>query len=146
MNFSLSVYVSCSCPSLDPLLQKAFGFDRSHSSGVRPKRYHEVGFDKLADMPRPGRPAKVAKADMKKIRKNACGKTVWTGREMQEYIRQRTGVRYNLPHVRYILRSWGYSQKVPVGRHARRAPDEEIRKFQKAMPDIIKKRTVKEQS
>ena len=45
-----------------------------------------------------------------------------------------------------ILRSWGYSQKVPVGRHARRAPDDEIREFQKAMPDLIKKRTTREQS
>ena len=48
--------------------------------------------------------------------------------------------------IRYILRSWGYSQKVPVGRHARRAPDDEIREFQKAMPDLIKKRTTREQS
>ena len=105
-----------------------------------------MGFDRLADMPRSGRPTMVSKADLKRIRKNACRKTVWTGREMQEYIQQQTGVKYNLIHVRYILRSWGYSQKVPVGRHANRAPDDEIRKFQKAMPDIIKKRTVKGQS
>ena len=60
------------------------------------------GFDRLADMPRSGRPTMVSKADLKRIRKNACRKTVWTGREMQEYIQQQTGVKYNLIHVRYI--------------------------------------------
>ncbi len=110
------------------------------------ERYLEVGFDRLADMPRSGRPTTVSKADLKRIRKNACRKEVWTGREMQEYIQQKTGIKYNIMHVRYILRSWGYSQKVPVGRHARRAPDDEIREFQKAMPDLIKKRTTREQS
>ena len=110
------------------------------------KRYQEVGFDKLGNLPRSGRPTKASRADMKRIRKNARRKLIWTGREMQEYIMQKTGVKYDLTHVRYILRGWGYSQKVPVGRHARRAPDEEIRKFQKAMPDLIKKRTTREQS
>ncbi len=71
------------------------------------ERYLEVGFDRLADMPRSGRPTMVSKADLKRIRKNACRKTAWTGREMQEYIQQQTGVKYNLIHVRYILRSWG---------------------------------------
>ena len=56
------------------------------------------------------------------------------------------GLLWPLLHVRYILRSWGYSQKVPVGKHARRAPDDEIREFQKTMPDLIKKRTTREQS
>ena len=80
-----------------------------------------MGFDRLADIPRSGRPTKAGKADLKKIRKNACRETVWTGREMQEYIQQKTGVKYNLIHVRYILRGWGYFQKVPAGRHANRA-------------------------
>ncbi len=110
------------------------------------KRYREVGFDRLGNLPRSGRPTKVSRTDMGRIRKNARSKLIWTGREMREYIRQKTGVKYNLTHVRYMLRSWGYSQKVPVGKHARRAPDEEIRKFQKEMPELIKKRTVKEQS
>ena len=110
------------------------------------ERYRQVDFDRLGDLPRSGRPPLVERADMKKIRKNARGKTVWTGREMQEYIQQKTGIKYNIMHVRYLLRSWGYSQKVPVGRHARRASDEEIREFQKEIQDLIKKRTTKEQS
>ena len=44
------------------------------------ERYLEVGFDRLADMPRSGRPTMVSKADLgcklKRIRKNACRKTV----------------------------------------------------------------------
>ena len=86
------------------------------------ERYLEVGFDRLADMPRSGRPTMVSKADLKRIRKNACRKTVWTGREMQEYIQQQTGVKYNLIHVRYILRSWGYSQKVSGGKTRKQGP------------------------
>ena len=65
---------------------------------------------------------------------------IWTGREMQEYIKQRTGVTYNPIYVRQILRGWGYSQKVSVGRHANRASDEEIMEFQKEMAVLIKKR------
>ena len=104
------------------------------------ERYRQVGFDRLGDLPRSGRPSMVEKADMKKIRKGAYRKLIWTGREMQEYIKQRTGVTYNLIYVRQILRGWGYSQKVPVGRHANRASDEEIMEFQKEMPGLIKKR------
>ena len=110
------------------------------------KRYLADGFDRLTDMPRSGRPTKAGKADMKKIRKDACRKPVWTGKEMQERIQQKTGIKYNIMHVRYLLRGWGYSQKVPVGRHAKRAPDEEIREFQEGMPELIKKRTAKGQS
>ena len=110
------------------------------------KRYLADGFDRLTDMPRSGRPTKAGKADMKKIRKDACRKPVWMGKEMQERIQQKTGIKYNIMHVRYLLRGWGYSQKVPVGRHAKRAPDEEIREFQEGMPELIKKRTAKGQS
>ena len=56
------------------------------------KRYREVGFDRLGNLPRSGRPTKVSRADMGRIRKNAhAGKLIWTGREMREYIQAEDG-------------------------------------------------------
>ena len=48
--------------------------------------------------------------------------------------------KYDIAHVRYLLRKWGYTQKVPVGVHASRASAEEIHTFQKEIAGVIKKR------
>ena len=98
-----------------------------------------MGFDNLDDMPHTGRPSKVDKAVVKKIRKNACRKLIWTGREMQDYILKHSGTKYYITYVRHLLRRWGYSQKVPVGVHARRAPSEDRHAFQKEITEIIQK-------
>ena len=107
-------------------------------------RYRQAGFDNLDDQPHTGRPPKVDRTAMKKIRKNARKKLIWTGRDMQEYIFKNTGTKYAITHVRYLLRRWGYTQKVPVGVHANRASAEEIYTFQKEIADVIKKTTKKE--
>ena len=107
-------------------------------------RYRQAGFDNLDDRPHTGRSPKVDRASMKKIRKNAHKKLIWTGREMQDYIHKNTGIKYNIVHVRYLLRKWGYTQKVPIGVHASRTPAEEIYTFQKEIADVIKKTTRKE--
>ena len=83
-------------------------------------RYAQVGFDLLADQSRTGRPPKVDGTLMKNIRKGSCRKLVWTGREMQDHIKAKTGTKYAITHVRHLLRSWGYSQKVPAKIHASR--------------------------
>ena len=101
-------------------------------------RYIQVGFDNLDDQPHIGRSLKVGKAVMKKIRKNACRKLIWTGKEMQDYILKNAGMKYSITHVGYLLRKWGYSQKVPVGVHANRASAEEIYTFQKDIAGVIK--------
>ena len=102
-------------------------------------RYRQVGFNDLDDQLRTGRPPKVDRAVMKKIRKNARKKIIWTGTEMQDYILKNTGIKYDIVHVRYLLRKWGYAQKVPVRVHANRASAEEIYTFQKEIADVIKK-------
>ena len=89
---------------------------------------------------RTGRLPKVDRAAMKKIRKNARKKIIWTGKEMQDYIHRNTGTKYNIAHVRYLLRRWGCTWKVPAGVHANRASAEEIHTFQKEIAGIIKKR------
>ena len=78
-------------------------------------RYKQVGFYDLDDQVRTGRPPKVDKAIMRKIRKNACKKLIWTGKGVQDYIFKNTGTKYYITHVGYLLRKWGYTQKVPVG-------------------------------
>ena len=103
-------------------------------------RYNQVGFKNLDDGLHTGRPPKVSKAIMKKIRKNACRKLICTGKEMQDYILKKTGTKYYITHVRHMLRQWGYSQKVPMGVHARRASSEDARTFQKEIAKTIKKR------
>ena len=68
-----------------------------------------MGFDNLDDQLRTGRPPKVDRAVMKKIRKNACKKITGTSTEMQDYIFKNTGTKYYVTHVGYLLRKWGYT-------------------------------------
>ena len=93
---------------------------------------------------RTGRLPKVDRAAMKKIRKNARKKLIWTCKEMQDYIHKNTGTKYNIAHVRYLLRRWSYTRKVPARVHANRASAEEIHTFQKEIAGIIKKTTMRE--
>ena len=63
--------------------EAARSFGKSSSWGYKwHARYNQVGFKNLDDQPHTGRPLKVDKAVMKKIRKNACRKLIWTGKEM----------------------------------------------------------------
>ena len=93
---------------------------------------------------RAGRLPKVDRAAMKKIQKNVRKKLIWTGKEMQDYVHKNTGTKYNIAHVRYLLRRWGYTRKVPARVHANRASAEEIHTFQKEIAGIIKKTTMRE--
>ena len=128
------IYARLSNPLRNPVHGGGGGEYRWHA------RYIQVGFDNLDDRPHTGRPLKVGKAVMKKIRKNACRKLIWTGKEMQDYILKNAGMKYPITHAGYLLRKWGYSQKVPVGVHANKAPVEEIHTFQKDIAGVIKKR------
>ena len=121
--------------------EAARSLGKSESGGCKwYARYRQAGFDNLDDRPHTGRPPKVDRTVMKKIRKNARKKLIWTANEMQDYTLRNAGTKYNIAHVRYLLRRWGYTQKVPVGVHANRASAEEIYTFQKEIADVIKKR------
>ena len=80
-------------------------------------RYLEEGLPGLQTKPRSGRPTLVSRRNMKKIwgalKRTAC----WTAKEAHDLIKEMSGVEYQLPHVRAILRGRGYTMKVPVGRH-----------------------------
>ena len=57
-------------------------------------RYRQAGFNNMDGQMRIGRPPKVNRAVMKKIRKNAHKKLIWTGTEMQDYILTNIGIKY----------------------------------------------------
>ena len=78
-------------------------------------RYVQVGFENLDDQPHTGRPPKVDRVTMKRIRKNACKKIVWTGKGMQDYIFKNTGTKYDIAHIRYLLRKWVTPKKFQSG-------------------------------
>ena len=59
---------------------------------------------------------------------------------MHKLIRKRAGIRYGISGVRKMMRFWGYSQKVSVRRHVRRASPDAIAVFQEWAGHIIPKR------
>ena len=40
---------------------------------------------------------------------------------------------YTIPYARFLLRSWGFTRKVPVGRHVKRASRQKIAWFRKRL-------------
>ena len=61
---------------------------------------------------------------------------------MLDLIKEMTGVEYRLPHVRALLRGHGYTMKVPVGRHVRRAGPSKIAGFRRRMKWLISRKRV----
>ena len=47
---------------------------------------------------------------------------------------------YTIPYARLLLRSWGFTRKVPVGRHVRRASRQKIAWFRKRLEPLIEER------
>ena len=100
------------------------------------KRYREGGLAGLRDLPRSGRPPKVHPGIMKKVRRIARDTMCWTVEGMHKHILKNTGVDYSASHVRKIMKKWGYTMKVPVGRHVNRASKRRIRRFQKKVKGL----------
>ena len=111
--------------------------NKARSWGVKwHRRYQEGGMDGLRDRPRPGRPPKVHKGVMKKVRRLIRKITCWEADGVRDFIKTMTGVGYNLTYVREMMRRWGFSMKVPVMRHVNRAGRRRIAKFKKQMKKI----------
>ena len=112
--------------------------NKARSWGVKwHRRYLEGGTDGLRDRPRPGRPPKVHKGVMKKIRRLIRKTACWEAERVQSFIKKMTGVEYNLTYVREMMRKWGFSMKVPVMRHVNRAGNRKIARFKKRMRNIL---------
>ena len=47
---------------------------------------------------------------------------------------------YTISYARFLLRSWGFTRKVPVGRHVKRASRQKIAWFRKRLGPLIEER------
>ena len=73
--------------------------NRSRSWGVKwNHRYQESGIAGLQDKPRSGRPPKVYKGIMRKIRKRIARIACWEVESVQSFINEMTGIKYNLTY------------------------------------------------
>lgn len=95
------------------------------------RRFEKEGLEGLKDRPKSGRPPKVERWRMERMRKVIEAKEYTTATEVLNLIHERTGVRYSLMHATRILHSWGLSRKRPSKRHVRAASDRTVRRFKK---------------
>ncbi len=77
---------------------------------------------------------------MKKIWRALKRTACWTVKEARDLIKEMSGVEYQLPHVRSMLRDRGYTMKVSVGRHVQRASPQKIAGFRRRMKRLIPKK------
>ncbi|MYB47058.1 MAG: winged helix-turn-helix domain-containing protein [Cenarchaeum sp. SB0662_bin_33] len=80
----------------------------------------------LKNRSRSGRPPKIDHGIMKKIRRET---QYWTAEEMHDHIFKLTNVSFSISYIRRIMKSWGYTMKVPVRIHVKRASRRCIKKF-----------------
>ena len=72
-------------------------------------------------------------------------KTVYlTAEDLRDIIRDGSGIEYlteyTIPYARFLLRSWGFTRKVPMGRHVKRASRQKIAWFRKKLGPLIEER------
>jgi transposase len=94
-------------------------------------RFEDEGRDGLYDKPRPGRPPKVSKVKMERIRRLVEAKEYTTATEVLKLVQAKSGVRYSFMHITRLLHAWGLSRKRPVKRHIKAASDKEVAQFKK---------------
>ena len=100
-------------------------------------RFAKADVEGLRNLPRSGRPPRITREEAEKIWKEMDGKQYWTAAKTRELVSGETGVRYSLSSIYKMLKRWEYSLKVPVKRHIRRPPDEEIIRFQEELARLI---------
>jgi len=95
------------------------------------KRFEEEGLEGLKDRPRSGRPPKVTRWKLQRIKTLVEKKQCWTATEVMKLIYEKTDVQYSLMHVTRLLHSWGLSKQRPRRKHINAASDEEVERFKK---------------
>ena len=96
------------------------------------KRYREKGIEGLKDRPKGGRHSKVSgqvEYRIKTILKES--NQGWTTKQVEELIIRESGTRYHPNYIYYIVRKWGFKQKVPRKVHVNTASREEKEEFKK---------------
>ena len=72
-------------------------------------------------------------------------KTVYlTAEDLRDIVRDGSGIEYmteyTISYARFLLRSWGFTRKVPMGRHVKRASRQKIAWFRKKLGPLIEER------
>jgi len=94
-------------------------------------RFEDEGLAGLRDKPRSGRPLKVSRRKMERIKRIVEGKEYTTATEVLNLVHEQTRVRYSLMHITRLMHSWGLSRKRPGKRHINAASDKEVERFKK---------------
>ena len=95
------------------------------------RRFAGEGLEGLKDRPRSGRPPKVARWKLERIKKLVEKKQYWTATDVMGLVYEKTGVKYSLMHITRILHTWGFSRQKPGKRHINAASDQEVERFKK---------------
>ena len=65
-----------------------------------------------------------------------------TAEDLRDIIRDGSGIEYmteyTISYARFLLRSWGFTRKVPMGRHVKRASRQKIAWFRKKLGPLIR--------
>ena len=80
---------------------------------------------------------------MKKVRKMARDTVYMTAKNLLDFVRKESGAepKYALLYARLLLRRWGFTKKVPMGRHVWRANRQKIAWFRRKLKPLIEEKT-----
>ncbi len=96
------------------------------------KRYKEEGIEGLKDRQKGGKHPKISRQVQYRIKailkESSQG---WTTKQVEELIIQESKTRYHHNYIYYIVRKWGFRQKVPRKVHVNAASKEEKEEFKK---------------
>ena len=77
---------------------------------------------------------------LKKVKKTIC----LTAEDLRDIIRDGSGIgymtEYTISYARFLLRIWGFTRKVPVGRHVKGASGQKIAWFRKKLGPLVEER------
>ena len=74
---------------------------------------------------RSGRPPRISGETLKTVKKKVKKTVYLTAEDLRDIVRDGSGIEYmteyTISYARFLLRSWGFTRKVPMGRHVKRA-------------------------
>ena len=107
-------------------------------------RYLKEGIAGLQTRTRSGRPPRISGEALKAVKKKVKKTVYLTAEDLRDIIRGGSGIEcmaeYAIPYARFLLRSWGFARKVPMGRHVKRASRQKIAWFRKKLGPLIEGR------
>lgn len=96
------------------------------------RRFEEGGLEGLRTKWSDGRPPKMERETMLRIRRRVVRRqSGWTAREVRELIHREAGVTYSERQVYRLIHRWGLRAIVPQKRFINKASKEEIEDFKK---------------